>query len=71
MKIQIMQSEFFGTDNSLLLLNTADIDQYFIKKKRYFNKMRLIIFNLKLLPFLKYDIAIEFYKKIKDVFETI
>lgn len=30
MKIQIMQSEFFGTDNSLLLLNTADIDQYFI-----------------------------------------
>ena len=33
--------------------------------------MRLIIFNLKSLPFLKYDIAIEFYKKIKDVFETI
>ena len=41
-----------------------------IKKKRFVNKTRLIIFNLKLLPFLKNDIAIEFYKKIKDEFES-
>ena len=37
-----------------------------IKEKNFVNKTKLIIFNLKLLPFLEFDTAIEFYKKIKE-----
>ena len=37
-----------------------------IKEKNFVNKTKLIIFNSKLLPFLEFDTAIEFYKKTKE-----
>ena len=37
-----------------------------LRKKNFVNKTKLIIFNSKLLPFLEFDTAIEFYKKIKE-----
>ena len=33
------------------------------RKKEYINKTKILILNLKLLPFMTYKNAIEFYKK--------
>ena len=37
-----------------------------LRKKNIVNKTSLLIFNLKLLPFLNYGKALEFYLKLKD-----
>jgi hypothetical protein len=39
------------------------------KKKIIINKTRFLIFNLKLLPFLNYGKALEFYLKLKEEFK--
>lgn len=38
-----------------------------LRKKKFINTTKIIIFNLKMLPFMERNDAIEFYKKIKEI----
>lgn len=40
-----------------------------LRKKNIVNKTRLLIFNLKILPFLNHEKTVEFYLKLKNEFE--
>ena len=40
------------------------------QKKEFMKRTEIIILNFKLLSFMKYENAIRFYKKIKDIYNT-